>query len=400
MQAFSEAVRAVYDAALAPDTWPAALAKIGALFGAEGAVVIFYRADADTDFIHSEGLADAVRLYLDEGWWDKDLHAQRAQAAHLTVGDVFDDLSVATPQEIASHPIYVDFFARVGFGWLMSCVVLPDRDRLVALSVPRAQEKGAFTNEEKARLALVGRHVEQSLRLSLRIAALEASESTLRAALDRIEVGILLLDAQDRLVFANAAGEAQLDNLFQLADGRPAPREEAERRRFADVIAAAAPGDPHRTPPQSCMLTGADGKRTALWALPVSEAGQVRFGLSGTAATMLLTAAVDRDHVIDPVLLRDLFDLTLGEARLAALIGSGLEVRNAAQRLGIAEGTVRTVLKRVFRKLGVSRQAELVHQFSGMAGVTDARLAAPPRTGARPRRPGGRRALPRSSPEG
>jgi DNA-binding CsgD family transcriptional regulator len=51
--------------------------------------------------------------------------------------------------------------------------------------------------------------------------------------------------------------------------------------------------------------------------------------------------------------------LTLGEARVASLVGSGLPPRKAAERLGIAEETARNVLKRVFEKLDISRQSEL-----------------------------------------
>ena len=58
-------------------------------------------------------------------------------------------------------------------------------------------------------------------------------------------------------------------------------------------------------------------------------------------------------------LLHGLFDLTPAEARLAALVGSGLPPREAAKNLGITEETARTVLKRVFSKTGVSRQSEL-----------------------------------------
>ena len=65
----------------------------------------------------------------------------------------------------------------------------------------------------------------------------------------------------------------------------------------------------------------------------------------------------------DPALVRDILGLTLGEARVAALVGSGLAPRAAAEKLGIAESTARTVLKRVFAKAGVSRQSELVALF-------------------------------------
>jgi DNA-binding CsgD family transcriptional regulator len=57
--------------------------------------------------------------------------------------------------------------------------------------------------------------------------------------------------------------------------------------------------------------------------------------------------------------LRDIFGLTLGEARVASLVSSGVAPKEAADRLGIAEDTARNVLKRVFAKLDVSRQSEL-----------------------------------------
>ncbi len=55
-----------------------------------------------------------------------------------------------------------------------------------------------------------------------------------------------------------------------------------------------------------------------------------------------------------------LLGLTLSEARVAALVGAGLAPREAAAQLGLTEATVRSALKLVFGKLGVTRQAELV----------------------------------------
>jgi len=63
---------------------------------------------------------------------------------------------------------------------------------------------------------------------------------------------------------------------------------------------------------------------------------------------------------------RDVLGLTLGEARIAALVGSGLPPREAAAKLGITETTGRAVLKHVFSKTGVSRQSELVALLSRM----------------------------------
>lgn len=366
MKVFSDTVRAIYDAALAPERWPSALARIGEMFDAEGAVVIFYSAGTQAEFIYSESLRDAVRVYLDEEWWRQDTHALRAQEMHLTVGDVFDDFSIATPQEIERLPIFVDFFARVGLGWLMSCMVLPDKEVLVLLSVPRAKAKGPFTAEEMETLGLLGRHVEQSLRLSLRLAGLEASEAMLRTALDAVDAGVYALGADGELVYANAAGRSRFSGPFTTLAARVVPHAPAERPRFAAVLKAASDAEAAPSAPQPCILTAADGSRTVVWALPVTEVGRRLIGTAPAARTLLLAVPVSREHMVDPVLVRDAFNLTLGEARLAALIGGGTEVKDAATKLGVTEGTVRVVLKRVFRKLGINRQPELVLQLSSL----------------------------------
>jgi PAS domain S-box-containing protein len=58
-------------------------------------------------------------------------------------------------------------------------------------------------------------------------------------------------------------------------------------------------------------------------------------------------------------LLKTLFNLTSAEARVAELLGSGLQLQQVAERLGVSKETTRTELKRVFAKIGVSHQSQL-----------------------------------------
>lgn len=58
-------------------------------------------------------------------------------------------------------------------------------------------------------------------------------------------------------------------------------------------------------------------------------------------------------------ILQGLFKLTPSEARLAYEIGHGRSLKDASDNLSISNETVRTVLKRIFAKCGVSRQSEL-----------------------------------------
>jgi DNA-binding CsgD family transcriptional regulator len=78
-----------------------------------------------------------------------------------------------------------------------------------------------------------------------------------------------------------------------------------------------------------------------------------------SAKAIVLVVDPEPSEPPDPAIVRDILGLTLGEARLTALVGSGMPPREAAQKLQISENTARSVLKRVFAKVGVSRQSEL-----------------------------------------
>jgi len=365
IQAFSDAVQAIYDAALIPENWPLALSRIGSVFDAEGAVIIFYSGNEQADFIACDELREAVDIYQAEEWWKQDLHAQRAIQLHITHGDVFNDQTIATPEEIETHPIYIEFFRKVGFGWLMSCAILPELDKLVAVSVPRSKAKGSFDRDDMDLLGRLGRHVEQSLRISLRVASLNADEGAMRAAIDAIDAGIYVLGEEGRLLFGNACARAQVGNYFQLVSERMVTQSEDDQSRFSALLTAASQSD-MQLPARPCVIAGIDGGELAVWAMPATNASRTRIGVREIERILLFAMPVERDHLIDPTVIRDIFALSLGEARLAALVGAGLETREAADRLGITEGTARIVLKRVFKKLGIHRQAQLVQRLSNL----------------------------------
>jgi DNA-binding CsgD family transcriptional regulator len=371
LERFSKTIECIYIAASAPASWPSALSSIASLFDAEGAAIYFYSGNVPSRFICSEGIQHAVEVYNAEGWWKRDLHAQRACTLNLTSGDVFDDHMVASPSEIDAHPIYSDFFRRVGFGRLMCCSILPDIDKLVAVSVPRARIKGSYDAQEMEMLGALGRHVEQAMRLSLRIAGLEGLDDALQKAQELEGAAVFVLGADGDLVHASGMAEELLSRYFSVIDGRITPVCSIEQARFQSMVdnALKSVGD-WGAVPKSCLVTGVDKSRVALRAIPITPASRQHIGFGDGARALLLASPVTSRRHIDPALIRDVFDLSLGEARLSGLIGGGYTIQDAAAQLGIAEGTARIVLKNVFRKLGINRQAELILLLSSLAGAS------------------------------
>jgi DNA-binding CsgD family transcriptional regulator len=65
-------------------------------------------------------------------------------------------------------------------------------------------------------------------------------------------------------------------------------------------------------------------------------------------------------------LLQSGFSLTQTEARLASRLATGASLEEVSNELQISKQTGRTHLKRVFAKMGIGRQAELVSLLSTM----------------------------------
>jgi len=96
-----------------------------------------------------------------------------------------------------------------------------------------------------------------------------------------------------------------------------------------------------------------------VYVLPVGAVRTPAQAFLTRARALVLAIDARTDDPPDPAIVRDALGLTLAEARLAALVGIGLRPGQAAEKLGITEETARTAIKRVFAKVGVSRQSEL-----------------------------------------
>ena len=61
--------------------------------------------------------------------------------------------------------------------------------------------------------------------------------------------------------------------------------------------------------------------------------------------------------------------LTPTESRVAVALAAGQTAAGVAQALDCAESTVRTHLKQIYRKLGISKQTELVRRVLSLEGL-------------------------------
>jgi DNA-binding CsgD family transcriptional regulator len=362
------AIEAIYDAAPDPARWPQALGAISDYFDDVGAILIWHRTDGSFGTIVSERLAEAQRDYEQNGWAVRDIKAMRAREyGYFFNGEPFADRHIGFDEEMANHPCSVQFFDKHGLGFIGGVAVSPDPHVGVALSVQRnARAKPQFSDAELEDLRKISRHIEKSLRLSVRLLNAEVTNLGLGEALSRVGIGVFVLDSLGSVIFSNPAAQRLLGDALDLSQGRLRIRGVARNADLDQAVAHAIRATPSDVlaDPKPILVQSGD-RRLAIYLLPVFQPAIAEQFLTHTSAFVLVIEQ-KLEEPADPAIVRDLFGLTLGEARIAAIIGAGLTPKDAAERLGIAEDTARTVLKRVFSKVGVSRQSELTAMLAKM----------------------------------
>jgi DNA-binding CsgD family transcriptional regulator len=357
LERFDRTIEAIYAAAAAPESWPDALQHIADMFGDHGANLTYFHANGSYGAIVSPTLLPGLDEYNGH-WWRHDIRSQRGvERGYLARSDVLTDADLGPVEELHAHPFYSEFLARHGLGWFATVVLAPSPGSHVALSVQRLADKPPFDASECALLARLGRHAEQSLSLGLRLARSEAVNEGFRSALLGLNVGAFLLDADERLLFANEIAGGLVGNGLEVSAGRLVVTSKA-RPLLPEPVAASR--EPALDRPPVLVGRGDELPPILLHFIPTQPGNSLwARELLGEVRLIVLAIEVSPRSPVDPMVVRDLLGLTLGEARVASLVGAGLSLRHASEQLGITVESVRTVLKRVYSKTEISRQSEL-----------------------------------------
>ena len=355
------AIDAIYDTVGAGERWPAALDAIARVFDAKGAVLLMRKTDGSLTSVVSPALAAAQDEYNRE-WWRHDFLSHRAiEKGYIVPGNVLTDFDLASPDEIDTHPFCTDFRARHGLGGCLAGSISPSEVVTAYVSVQLHRGATASTDADREALDSLLKHCERALLLSCRLDEQQISSATLQETLSHLGCAVMLLDAEGRISQANAAGRALMQTDLPLISGRLV-LSTTSSGALAEAITWClnCSSEDRLTCTRPILIPRQDRRPLVAYVLPMrSRTAAAIWSPLQNMAAMLVVIDLDRVADIDPALVRDYFGLTLGEARIAAQVGRGRSPREAAQALGISEETVRTTLKRIFSKTGLSRQSEL-----------------------------------------
>jgi DNA-binding CsgD family transcriptional regulator len=348
----------IYEAGLIPSLWPALLGELGAAVGGNGGFLFGVR-DGYVSAVNSVEYDQLMPVFLNDGWSERDPTLPRALA--LNRAGFVTDYDLLSEEEIATNEVYCNFFRKHGVGYRAGTLIpMPSGDS-IAIVLPRHQDRGPVPQEVV--------HLLDGLRPHLARASLAANRlgfERARAQVDALQaLGLpgAVLRGSGRLFAANGLFDALIPSLFQ---------DRAQRVTITDIAADALLAQAldtvslagSRTVKSIPVAATAAHVPVVLHVIPVRGSARDIFT---QAVALLVVMPVDRALVPNAEVLQGLFDLTPAEARVARGIGQAESIDALADATGVNRETVRSQLKAVLSKTGLSRQQELVSLLAGKA---------------------------------
>jgi DNA-binding CsgD family transcriptional regulator/PAS domain-containing protein len=267
---------------------------------------------------------------------------------------------IISPEEMRRSSVYRELAEPWGIEHFMGSVIVNDPQLNAHFSLTRPASGEPFTRHDKQLVATwLLPILRRSIALDRELRRLRTLGGALTVALDQAPYGALFLDRRGRLLHANRRGEHWLrrrDGLRLVNDRLQAPDPQLQTQLDRALVLAS-----QRQPaPQALPLPGRGGQpaaRLVIFPLPPEDASN---GLPGGAACMLLIhEPAGTPSQLSEWLVQQ-YQLSAGEARLAAALFVGQSLAAAAETLGISRNTAKSHLARVFDKTGARSQAALL----------------------------------------
>jgi DNA-binding CsgD family transcriptional regulator len=215
--------------------------------------------------------------------------------------------------------------------------------------------------------------LQQAIRLPRDFAEVDALARLSRCVLDRVPVGVLLLDGVGCPAVMNCAAEEILalrDGLSVTASGLQtwSPK---ENKALSRLVLQAAREERY----EGGLLAVSRPSLKRPFLLEVEPYATRRSDAGGGHVSVAVFVS-DPEAFMAPSHLGCAFGLTPAEEALAVRLGQGETLEIAADGLGISLNTARTHLKHIFAKTGVGRQSELIRLLlTGVTGLRPSRCS-------------------------
>lgn len=343
-------------AAIDPSRWTEALETAAACTGSYGAVLLPV-VGALPIVSATPSMDRSADLYVRDGWQTRD-ERYRGKIPFLSKGVATDDDCMPLDARKRS-PFYQEFLRACNLnGW--AGVRIGRGDLVWNMSLQRTPDQGPYSASELHCLSGLADTLDSVVQISAAL-GLAKGESALNA-FEFSERAALLLDRSGHVVRVNTAAERLLGEDLQISAGYIRCQDPKSNEALDGAIRTLFWSlDAFTTAP--VVVQKLSGGRLVIY--PMRLPGLTDSPLSAFHA-ILVISDTDLMHSADVTTLRDVFELTAAESRLAVALTNGKDLETYATERGLSKQTLRNQLKSIFLKTGTNRQAQLAVMLSNL----------------------------------
>jgi DNA-binding CsgD family transcriptional regulator len=285
---------------------------------------------------------------------------------------------VVVGKEVEDSSLYLEYMQPQGLApeWPICHLIALDHGLPLAGVVIYRREGGReIVPADLGMLDTLVPHLARAYALHCELRSDEHERRALTEVIDRFPTGVMLFDADGKVVLMNRSAELILaeNDGFGMRDGHPCVADGRQNRRLQQLLrqAAATEVEPGDYSGQVISFDRPSGRRpfSAMVGPLVAAAPDMAID---EARALLFVADPESGRTGTCEVLEELYQLTHAEAELVRLISEGRSLEEVAAVRGVTINTVRSQLKQVFSKTDTNRQGELVHLvLSGVASLLD-----------------------------
>jgi DNA-binding CsgD family transcriptional regulator/GAF domain-containing protein len=360
---FDRLIALTYDAGMNRDLWPQVAEAVRGAIGAD--VTCLFQRDIGMQLTVNEvtamsGWTAATIAPYNDYYGHRDTRS--TAVAGVPVGGVYADDRQMPFADVARSEIYQDYFKPLGLAHGIATPLFREVNRQGVLSAHRSLPQGGFPEGAILLLEALAPHLVRAFQLQRQIQRAEAIAGGLKLTLDHFPLPVFLLNTSAQLQHMNAVAAELLSRPgqpFRITQGRLRTNDARTSAELTRSIAQAADIVSGRTgAPVAILRLHLDGADFAVMAAPLRPSDQVLTGTNPLVAVFVSDPA--KAPLLDTEILRQQFNLSGAEARLAASLAAGAALADIAEMRGVSVETLRTLLKRIFAKTGTGSQGQVI----------------------------------------
>jgi DNA-binding CsgD family transcriptional regulator len=236
------------------------------------------------------------------------------------------------------------------------------------LMVTRPRQRERFQDAEVSLIQHLHPHLIRAFELGQKIDATRPRRGGADTVFATSPHALFILDTAAKVLHANPTAEALMaaQGGLSVIAGRLSARATDVTSRLHALVARAGAADVTERRGGSMALPS-PARRSPLSVTVAPIRAEAPIALREEPSVLVCVSDLDVRGRIADESLRELFDLSRAEAKVAAALFEGATPKEAGEQLGISFYTVRGHLVRIFEKTGTSRQAELVRLLAAAA---------------------------------